>query len=81
MAHNNLLGFPYREGFTERSLRRLLTEAGFTIRRVYGDTLFPVADGATRSAGTIDEWLTKKIQHVVQHGWRAPWVEIYSAAT
>ena len=78
LVHNNLLGFPYREGFTARSMRRLLDDSGFKIRRVYGDTLFPIADEWTSSPGALDEWLTKIIQRVSQRGWRAPWVEVYA---
>jgi SAM-dependent methyltransferase len=78
LIHNNLLGFPYREGFTGRSLSRLLDETGFTIGRVHGDTLVPVSDRFTRRTAALDEWLTKKIQRITQHGWRAPWVEVYS---
>lgn len=78
LVHNNLLGFPYREGFTQRSLLRLLDSGGFTVGRVYGDTLFPIADKWTTPSGAIDEWLTKKLQHTVQHGWSAPWVEVYA---
>lgn len=78
LVHNNLLGFPYREGFTAQSMSRLFDEAGFTIHRVYGDTLFPVADRWTSARGLLDEWFTKKIQRISQRGWRAPWVEIYA---
>jgi len=78
LAHNNLLGFPYREGFTQRSLERLLADARLRIEQVHGDTLVPVADRWTRAAGAIDEHATKLIQRTIQHGWRAPWIEIYA---
>ncbi|MGH7604571.1 MAG: class I SAM-dependent methyltransferase [Gemmatimonadaceae bacterium] len=78
LAHNNLLGFPYREGFTARSMRRLLDDAGFTIRRVYGDTLVPVADQWTKPLATADERLTKILQRLFERGWEAPWVETYA---
>ena len=80
LAHNNLLGFPYREGFTKRSMHRLLHDAGFEIRQVHGDTLVPIADRWTSKAGAVDEWLTKTIQRAAQHGWSAPWVEVYAVA-
>jgi SAM-dependent methyltransferase len=80
LIHFNLLGFPYREGFTPRSLRRLLDDTGFAIGEVHGDTLVPVADRWTRSPAVVDEWLTKKVQRITQHGWRAPWVEVYATA-
>jgi SAM-dependent methyltransferase len=80
LAHNNLLGFPYREGFTARSMTRLLNDAGFTIRRVHGDTLAPVADRWTRAPAAVDERVTKGIQRLLQRRWRAPWVDVYSVA-
>ena len=80
LVHNNLLGFPYREGFSARSMRRLLGAAGFAARRVHGDTLVPVADQWTSSAGALDEWVTKKFQRIAGRGWRSPWVEVYAIA-
>jgi len=80
LVHNNLLGFPYREGFTSRSMLRLLGDTGFSIGEVHGDTLVPVADRWTRTPAVFDEWLTKKVQRITEHGWRAPWVEVYATA-
>jgi 2-polyprenyl-3-methyl-5-hydroxy-6-metoxy-1,4-benzoquinol methylase len=80
LVHNNLLGFPYREGFTPHSLHRLLDSVGFSIERVHGDTLVPIADRWTNSLGVFDELLTKKIQRLTQRGWRSPWVEVYAVA-
>lgn len=28
----------------------------------------------------VDEYATKLIQRTIQHGWRAPWIEIYARA-
>lgn len=81
LVHNNLLGFPYREGFTARSLGRLLGDSGFTIGRVYGDTLVRVSDRWTKRAAVLDEWATKKLQRLTQRGWAAPWVEVYASAS
>lgn len=80
LVHNNLLSFPYRQGFTERSLTRLLRGAGFEIERVYGDTLVPVADRWTTLYGTIEERAVKAVERLAQRGWRAPWVEVYARA-
>ena len=33
LAHNNLLGFPYRHGFTVQSLTLLLEDTGFDVVR------------------------------------------------
>ncbi|HJP61657.1 MAG TPA: methyltransferase domain-containing protein [Gemmatimonadaceae bacterium] len=80
LAHNNMLGFPYRQGFTERSLRRLLSDARFEIRVVRGDMLVSVADRWTSKTGAFDEWLTKTIQRFTERAWRAPWIEVYAVA-
>lgn len=80
LVHNNLLGFPYREGFTPRSISRLFDDAGFRIGRVYGDTLVPISDRWTKTSAAVDEWVTKKIQRLTQHGWRSPWIEVYATA-
>jgi SAM-dependent methyltransferase len=80
LAHNNLLGFPYREGFTARSISKLLTDSGFSVQRVYGDTLAPISDRWTRAPAAVDERVTKTLQRTLQHRWRAPWVEVYAVA-
>lgn len=78
LAHNNLLSFPYRQGFTRRSLTRLLREGGFEIARTVGDTLVPIADEWTTRRGAIEERMVKHVERLVQRGWRAPWVEVYA---
>ena len=68
-------------GNTDRpALQRLLDDTGFAIGRVHGDILVPVADRWTKTPAVFDEWMTKKIQRITQHGWRAPWVEVYALA-
>jgi SAM-dependent methyltransferase len=81
LAHNNLLSFPYRQGFTRRSLTRLLREGGFEVARTVGDTLVPIADEWTTRGGAIEERMVKRAERLVQHGWRAPWVEVYARLT
>lgn len=78
LAHNNLLSFPYRHGFTQRSLTTLLENHGFAIVHVFGDTLVPIADQWTTTYGTIEERVVKRLQRLSQHGWHAPWVEVYA---
>jgi SAM-dependent methyltransferase len=80
LVHNNLLGFPYREGFTARSLHRLLDDAAFVIAGVQGDTLVPIADRWTRPVAVLEERVTKQLQRLAQRRWRAPWVETYAIA-
>lgn len=78
LAHNNLLSFPYRQGFTAQSLPRLLGECHFEVVRVFGDTLVPIADQWTTTYGAMEERIVKGLQRVAQPGWNAPWVEVYA---
>jgi len=81
LAHNNLLTFPYQQGFSQQSLGRLLTECDFHVVRVFGDTLVPIADEWTTRAGRAEERFVKRLELLLQHGWHAPWVEVYARAT
>lgn len=77
LAHNNLLGFPYRHGFTPRSLTTLLKDAGFVVRRVVGDTLVPTADRWTRGWARHEERILKAaLRPLPPH--MAPWLEAWA---
>jgi SAM-dependent methyltransferase len=78
LAHNNLLGFPYRQGFTRSSLAMLLDHCGFALVDVAGDTLARVADKWTTGYGAFEERWVKRIERRVQRGWNAPWVEVFA---
>lgn len=80
LAQNNLLTFPYRWGFTPRSLTRLLSEHGFSVQRVRGDVLVPIADEWTRPWARVEEIVIKRsISAAVSlSGARPPWFEIYA---
>ncbi|HXT49079.1 MAG TPA: methyltransferase domain-containing protein, partial [Gemmatimonadaceae bacterium] len=80
LAHNNLLTFPYQQGFSRRSLDVLLSERGFQVVRVFGDTLVPIADEWTTLIGRAEERIVKRLEILLQHGWHAPWVEVYARA-
>lgn len=83
LAHNNLLTFPYRYGFTVRSLTTLLERVGFTVAQVEGDVLVPIADEWTRGWAAVEERIVKKSLGIVarrQPRW-APWIEIYGTRT
>lgn len=80
LAHNNLLSFPYRQGFTESSLTTLLSQGRFEVVKVFGDTLVPIADRWTTRYGAIEERVVKLAQRTLQTGWKAPWVELYARA-
>jgi SAM-dependent methyltransferase len=81
LAHNNLLTFPYRYGFTIRSLTRLLERVGFAVQRVEGDVLVPIADQWTRPWASAEERLVKLALGVIARrrpSW-APWIEVYAS--
>lgn len=80
LAHNNLLTFPYRFGFTPESITLLLERVGFTALRIYGDVLVPVADEWTRGWAKVEERAMKQLLRVVARRtleW-APWIEVYA---
>jgi SAM-dependent methyltransferase len=85
LAHNNLLTFPYRYGFTLRSLGRLLRDSGLKVTRVYGDTLVPVADEHTRAWARLEERAVKGALRALRTlrltpASASPWLEVYARA-
>ena len=86
LAQNNLLGFPYRFGFTPASAGRLVEKLGFEVVRVVGDVLVPIADEWTRPWAALEERALKRVGHVaarMSFGDRplAPWFELYARVT
>jgi SAM-dependent methyltransferase len=80
LAHNNLLTFPYRFGFTVSALTTLLERVGFTVHRVSGDVLVPIADEWTRRWAGFEERVVKGALGIAAHRvarW-APWIEVYA---
>jgi SAM-dependent methyltransferase len=81
LAVNNLLTFPYRWGFTPRSLRMLLESAGFEPTGMVGDVLVPTADEWTRPWARMEERLIKlAIRAVGRSPDNSPWFEVYATA-
>jgi Methyltransferase domain len=83
MAQNNLLGFPYRWGFTVRSLERLLSDVGFAVVDVHGDVLVRTSDEWTLVWARWEERLLKRTMAAVvrsRPSW-APWLEILARRT
>ncbi|MEP6689847.1 MAG: class I SAM-dependent methyltransferase [Gemmatimonadaceae bacterium] len=81
LAHNNLLGFPYRLGFTPASLARLLEDAGFRVVRTEGDALVPVADEWTHGWAALEERVVKaalKTAARMTGADGAAWFEVYA---
>jgi 2-polyprenyl-3-methyl-5-hydroxy-6-metoxy-1,4-benzoquinol methylase len=79
LAHNNLLSFPYRHGFSPQSLARVLGRAGFRVVHTTGDVLVPVADRWTRPWSAVEERLVKALLRRLP-ATRAPWLEVYARA-
>jgi hypothetical protein len=83
LAQNNLLGFPYRYGFSPASLTRLVERNGMHVEQIVGDVLVPIADRWTKPWAAIEERLVKS---VIGAGARmsggdkplAPWFELYA---
>jgi SAM-dependent methyltransferase len=73
LAHNNLLGFPYRFGFSPDSLRRLLADVGFAVEGIVGDILVPTADEWTRRWAAVEE----RVVRPLTRRWK-PWFEVYA---
>jgi hypothetical protein len=85
LVHNNLLGFPYRHGFTTSSLTRLLSDAGFGDVRFHGDTLVPIGDRWTRRWARLEERVVKALLRGAVTSSRlggrySPWIEAYARA-
>jgi len=83
LAQNNLLGFPYRYGFTIPALDRVLTRLGFHVEHVVGDVLVPIADQWTRPWARIEERVIKGLGALaarapVRERVVAPWIEVYA---
>ena len=79
LAHSNLLGFPYRFGFTPSSLARLLGECGFRVSRGVGDALVPLADEWTRGWAAREERLLHALLRRLPTR-LSPWFELYLRA-
>ena len=80
LAHNNLLTFPYRFGFTARSITLLLADIGFSVRHIYGDVLVPIADEWTKPWASVEERAVKAVLGMLARrntAW-APWLEVYA---
>ena len=80
LAHNNLLAFPYRHGFTRGALERLLDATGWRVERVVGDTLVPIADEWTFGWAAWEERVAKGVMRAVGRvrAEMAPWLEVYA---
>jgi SAM-dependent methyltransferase len=79
-AVNNLLGFPYRYGFTTQALHRLLRETGFVPDDDYGDVLVATGDQWTRPWARAEQQVVRAATALVarRSANRAPWFETFA---
>ena len=80
LAHNNLLSFPYRHGFTLRALRLMLERADLDVTKVRGDALVSTADEHTRRWARAEERMVKGGMRAALPRNTAPWLEVYARA-
>jgi 2-polyprenyl-3-methyl-5-hydroxy-6-metoxy-1,4-benzoquinol methylase len=83
LAQNNLLGFPYRYGFTPTAVTRLVERNGMRVEQVVGDVLVPIADRWTKRWAALEERLVKRLIGAgarISRGDKplAPWFEVYA---
>jgi hypothetical protein len=83
LAQNNLLGFPYRYGFTPTALTRLVERNGMRVEQVVGDVLVPIADRWTKRWAALEERIVKRVIGAgarISRGDKplAPWFELYA---
>jgi 2-polyprenyl-3-methyl-5-hydroxy-6-metoxy-1,4-benzoquinol methylase len=78
LAHNNLLAFPYRIGYSPIPMRRLLDDAGFEVVQTRGDALAPLADDWTRPWARLEERIIRPLTGlgVRCKAEAAPWFEV-----
>lgn len=83
LAWNNLLAFPYLHGYSISTLDQLVGRHGFRRRRVYPDTLLPLADQDTKTWARWEESFVKWVCRALaaQPLWDtrqlAPWLDLY----
>jgi SAM-dependent methyltransferase len=78
LAHNNLLTFPYRFGFTPHSIAKLGLQAGFHLSKLRGDVLVGIGDRDTRRWARVEERAVKSIlAFATARAERTPWFEYY----
>jgi 2-polyprenyl-3-methyl-5-hydroxy-6-metoxy-1,4-benzoquinol methylase len=78
LAWNNLATFPYRHGFTPKSLTRLLNEHGYRVKDVVPDRLVLISSDWTRAWARWEERVLKSAMGLTIPGAHAPWFEIYA---
>ena len=76
LARHNFLGFPYRHGFTARSLTHLLGRAGFDVIEVRSAEVLPVP--GPPGAAAVSDRLLAAAERALRPLAGAPWLELYA---
>jgi 2-polyprenyl-3-methyl-5-hydroxy-6-metoxy-1,4-benzoquinol methylase len=80
LAYNNLLGFPYRNGFTHASLTRLVRSCGFERVSIHASKLVNMHDEHSRTWSKWEESLLMRGIGALRTQRLAPWFELYAHA-
>lgn len=79
LSYNNLLGFPYLNGYSLEALKRLLAATGFATIAAFATSLltppYPEISGSLRN-----EWDQTRIQTEDRGAANGPWIEIVGRA-
>jgi len=80
LSYNNLLGFPYLNGYHLPALKRLLTSSGFELVASFATSLLmpPYPDSSAQVRG---EWQQTRIDTEHCGAADSPWIEIVGRAT
>ncbi len=88
LAWNNLLSFPYLNGYSPATLDQLVARHGFTRVAIETDTLMTLSDEQTTRWGVWEERVVKCLCRVLARSGRAPfsfqtmmspWLDVYYA--
>jgi 2-polyprenyl-3-methyl-5-hydroxy-6-metoxy-1,4-benzoquinol methylase len=77
-AYNNMLGFPYRHGFTTTALHELVRAVGMRVMHLRGDTLAPLSAQWTQSWASVEQRAVRSITRLMLPRARMPWLEVYA---
>jgi 2-polyprenyl-3-methyl-5-hydroxy-6-metoxy-1,4-benzoquinol methylase len=78
LAQNNLLTFPYRNGFTRQSLRMLVERNGFEVIDVYGEFSLPVDSAGRPWWVAVEGVAANALVRAMRRLTGAPWIEMYA---
>jgi 2-polyprenyl-3-methyl-5-hydroxy-6-metoxy-1,4-benzoquinol methylase len=78
LAQNNLLSFPYRNGFTPASLRALCERNGFTVLKTYGEFSLPTGTAGAPRWAAVEGRVVHRLVRALGPITGAPWIEFYA---